>query len=275
MNMEQIFSISQPWTINGIWSDAGNRDRPAVLFLSAGLLRSQGPNRLYVDCARELATKGISSLRFDLSGIGDSVERPSSASIEAKTQAEVREVLDTLERSEGISRFVLAGLCSGAHDAIEIAVHDERVVGVVSLDGYSVKTRRYKLHWFTSFVLPRLIQKGAWKRLLNLLNPRAIQDESAANVVADDLFLEVESPEKVINRFKTLLSRRVSLFCLFTGGVINEYSYCGQLADADALLASSPHLREVYFPEMDHLLLLEEDREKVIHAISQHIASIG
>lgn len=271
--MEQIFSISQPWTINGIWSDAGNNDRPIVLFLSAGLLRSSGPNRLYAECARELAAQGISSLRFDLSGIGDSMERPSNASIGAKTLAEVQEVLNTLAEREGVDRFVLAGLCSGAHDAVEIAVHDERVVGVVSLDGYSVKSRWYKVHWFKAFILPRLTQKSAWAKLLNRLNPYAKTESPAADVVADSLFLEHEPPEKVIDRFKSLLARRVSLFCLFTGGVINEYSYSGQLADG--LLASSPHLTEVYYPEMDHLLSLREDRKKVIHAIAQHIAAIA
>lgn len=271
--MEQIFSISQPWTINGIWSESGNTDRPAVLFLSAGLLRSHGPNRLFVECARELASQGISSLRFDLSGIGDSIERLSNASIEEKTLAEAKEVIDAISLEKGINRFIVVGLCSGAYDGIEIALQDERIVSVVSIDGYSVKTKWYKLHWVKSLVLPRLLQKSSWLKLINRLTGKA-SEASTAKMEADELFLEVEAPEKIIARFAKLLARKVQLYCLFTGGVINEYSYHGQLADAAPLLANSPHLTEVYYPEMDHLLLLEEHRKKVIRSVTEHIVSI-
>ena len=267
--MEQIFTISQPWTINGVWSDGGNTDRPAVIFLSAGLLRSHGPNRLYVECARELAARGISSLRFDLSGIGDSIERTSNASIEEKTYAETQEVLNAITEKKGIHRFVLVGLCSGAHDGIDIALRDERVVSVVSIDGYFVKSRWYKLYWFKNFVLQRLLQKSSWLKLLSRFTGK--KEETAVNVVADDLFLETEAPEKVIARFTDLLKRKVSLLCLYTGGVINEYSYHGQLADADAQLTASQGLTEVYYPEMDHLLLLNGDRQKVVRLVSEHI----
>ena len=269
--MDQVFSISQPWTINGIWCDGGDQERAAVLFLSAGLLRSHGPNRLYVECARHLAAQGISSLRFDLSGIGDSVERSGDASIEAKTFAEVQEVFNALQAQKGIERFVLVGLCSGAYDSIEIALQDERVVSVVSLDGYSVKTKLYKLHWFKALVLPRLLQKKSWMKILGKFTGKKTETVEAAD---GDLFLEIQDLATIITHFKDLLTRNVSLFCLFTGGVIDEYSYRGQLADADPVLAHSPLLTEVYYPEMDHLLVLEEDRKKVIRAVTEHIASI-
>ena len=45
---------------------------PAVILLNAGLLHRVGPNRLHVDVARRLAEAGFTSLRFDMSGVGDS-----------------------------------------------------------------------------------------------------------------------------------------------------------------------------------------------------------
>jgi len=270
--MENIFSISQPWTINGIWADGGNQHKTAAIFLSSGLLRSHGPNRLYTECARELAKRGISSLRFDLSGIGDSIDRPNSASVADKTLDEAREVLDAIQEQKGIDRFILIGLCSGAYDGINIATQDKRVVSVVSLDGYSIKTNKFKLHWLKNLVLPRLLRPASWKRLVNRLLGR--QSAEAANIVADVMFLEVEAPETIIARFKQLVSREVSLFCLFTGGVINDYSYQGQLADADPALANSPYLLETYYPELDHLMMLDEDRHAVIEKVSEHIETI-
>lgn len=270
--MEQIFTISQPWTINGIWSDGGNTYNPAVLFLSAGLLRSHGPNRLYVESARKFAAQGISSLRFDLSGVGDSVERSSNASIEEKTFAEMQEVMNAIAAQKGITRFILVGLCSGAHDAIDIALRDDRVVSVVSIDGYFVKSRWYKLFWFKNFVLQRILQKKTWLKQLNRLMGK--NDAYSSIVADDDLFFEDEPPEKVIARFSALLHRKVPLLCLFTGGVIGDYSYHGQLADAIPQFAGNQYLTEAYCPEMDHLLLLNEDREKVVRLVSEHIVSL-
>jgi hypothetical protein len=109
---------------------------------------------------------------------------------------------------------------------------------------------------------------------MNILNKFTGKESDSVEIADEGLFLEVEEPATIIKRFSDLLTRKVSLFCLFTGGVIEEYSYCGQLADADPLLAQSALLTEVYYPEMDHLLLLEEDRKKVIDAITKHIANI-
>ena len=54
---------------------------PAILFLNAGVLHHVGPFGWYVSLARRLAELGFLSLRFDLSGIGDSPLRndPGSA----------------------------------------------------------------------------------------------------------------------------------------------------------------------------------------------------
>ena len=49
---------------------------PTVVLLNAGIVHRVGPNRMHVLLARALAAAGISSLRFDMSGIGDSPSRP-------------------------------------------------------------------------------------------------------------------------------------------------------------------------------------------------------
>src|SRR5262249_27402146 len=49
---------------------------PMVLFLNAGAVHRVGPNRMYVDLARSWAEHGLTSLRLDLSGLGDSPPAP-------------------------------------------------------------------------------------------------------------------------------------------------------------------------------------------------------
>ena len=54
--------------------------RPAVLFLNAGVIHRIGPHRLHVNLARYFAMRGVTSLRIDLSGIGDSRPVPGALS---------------------------------------------------------------------------------------------------------------------------------------------------------------------------------------------------
>lgn len=271
--MENIFALNTLPAINGIWSDGGNTDRPAVVFLSAGLLRSQGPNRLYVETARALQKAGISSLRFDLSGVGDSLERAGGNNISEKTVVEVKDVLDAISAQKGLHKFVLMGLCSGAHDGVDIAVQDKRVVGLVSIDGYSLKTRKYWLYWCYRLVLPRLMQKKVWLKMLRKL--RGQMSEPETDNQTETLFLDSKSPELILERLQQLLKNNVATFCLFTGGVINQYSYEGQLADANQSLRNSDKLTEMYLPQADHLFLFEEDRIKTVNSVVKHIKAIG
>lgn len=270
--MESTFAVNATPAINGIWNDGGHKDRPAVVFLSAGLLRSQGPNRLYVETARALQKAGFSSLRFDLSGVGDSLPRAGRGSISDKTVAEVQDVLDAISAQKGIQRFVLMGLCSGAHDSVDIAVQDKRVVGLVSIDGYSLKSRKYWLHWCYRLVLPRLMQKTVWLKLLRKLSGPTPKAESSEQT--ETLYLDSKSPQLILERLQTLLENNVSTFCLFTGGVIQQYSYEGQLADADPALRNSDKLSEMYLPQADHLFLFEEDRIKTIRSVVKHVSAI-
>ena len=63
--------------------DVAVPDAPAVVILNSGILHRAGASRMYVQVARTLAEEGMTSLRFDFSGIGDSeVRRGESIPIE-------------------------------------------------------------------------------------------------------------------------------------------------------------------------------------------------
>jgi len=105
--------------------------RPAVVLLNAGILPRVGPNRLYVDLARRLASRGFPVLRFDLSGVGESPSRPDGLPAERAVVEETRAALDRLERELGARRFVLGGLCAGASVSLMTAREDARVIGTM------------------------------------------------------------------------------------------------------------------------------------------------
>jgi alpha/beta superfamily hydrolase len=111
----------------------------AVLLLSSGALPRTGPNRVWVEMARRWATRGIPTVRLDLAGIGDAGgEDPKLVSDEGQYQSwridDVRRVLDHLEASAIADRFVLGGLCSGANCALQGALADSRVCGLLLIN---------------------------------------------------------------------------------------------------------------------------------------------
>ena len=124
-------------TLVGIVSDPvdGGSSRPAVILLNSGIIHRVGPNRLYVTLARRLAQAGFVTLRFDSSGIGDSVIRRDNVPFERSSVLETQEAMEYLAATRGVSRFLLAGICTGAVVAYHTARTDERVLGTVLING--------------------------------------------------------------------------------------------------------------------------------------------
>lgn len=109
-------------------------ERPALLLLNAGLVHRVGPHRLYVQAARRLAEDGFVCLRFDFSGIGDSLPRGDHLPYRQSTLAETRAAMDLLAERHGCRSFCLAGLSSGALVSMATALADRRVVGAALLN---------------------------------------------------------------------------------------------------------------------------------------------
>src|SRR5205814_78101 len=95
-------------------------DAPAIMMFNAGSVHHVGPNRLYVTLARGLASLGFACLRFDLESLGDSVLRePGRENYPYPRTAtrDARAALEFLRQRFGYRRFIVLGLCSGAHTA--------------------------------------------------------------------------------------------------------------------------------------------------------------
>ncbi len=99
----------------------GGGSSPWMVFLNVATEHHIGPGRLWVDLARQWARHGIRSVRFDLSGVGDSPVHPG----QTENISYAREWLDDLPAlAEGVSpddpsNTVFIGLCSGGYGALE------------------------------------------------------------------------------------------------------------------------------------------------------------
>lgn len=251
-------------------SSAANRDATAVIFITAGLIHKTGPFRLYVELGRTLATRGIPSLRFDLSGIGESASCDSGESAEQSAVTDVRAAMDALEDELGISRFVLAGLCSGAEVAHRAAVADERVQGFIAMDGYIVRTPAY---YFWHY-LPRVFSLRKWIDFAGSKWRRLTTRRNANDGAPDEddalAFWEGPGPtrEKLSEEFRLLCKRQVRQLQVFSGGS-GDYSYQQQFRHAFRDVDFVNLLEVRYLRETDHVYVLQADRRKLIQLITE------
>jgi pimeloyl-ACP methyl ester carboxylesterase len=148
----------------------------AALLVHEGSTHSIGNGRAYVALARRLAREGYASLRFDLTGTGDSPAHGNTRNphYDPERIAECVAGLDLLER-EGFPKAVALGLCAGAYTAQELTLADRRVVGNVLInlqkfvwhygDDIRVAVRDNK-RTFKAY-LRAMRNKGEWKRALS------------------------------------------------------------------------------------------------------------
>ncbi|WP_446901856.1 alpha/beta hydrolase [Burkholderia sp. YIM B11467] len=112
------------------------RDRgPVLLITNTSASAHVGDSRLSVRIARELARRGIASLRFDGRGIGDSVSG-SGARAPVYSSTVVEDVATAAHwlKEQGYRHVVSFGICSGAYSALRAALVGRALSGVISVN---------------------------------------------------------------------------------------------------------------------------------------------
>lgn len=114
----------------------------ACLMFNMGANHRVGPHRINVKLAHVLAARGVSSLRFDLGGVGDSDMLDTSPELQARAVHSLQAAMDIAERMLGARQFVVVGMCSGVEHAMSAALADSRVVALSLFDGFAFPERR-------------------------------------------------------------------------------------------------------------------------------------
>ena len=210
-----------------------------VLFVNAGVIHRIGPHRIHVKLGRALAQDGVPSLRLDLTGLGDSGRAGGTDGMLAQVRRDIRAALDLLAQRTGLSRFVIIGICSGAEYGYQYALDDERVAGLVMVDGYSFGNRRTRM-------LRYLL------RLRTLTWPETPVDYGL--------------PVLTVTDFGQGLAERARRGCpcylVFTGSVLQRYNHASQFDDvmraaplsAEDRSAIARDVQSVFLPDIDHTM---------------------
>jgi alpha/beta superfamily hydrolase len=103
-------------------------DLGVVLLTGANYTRTHR-NRMWVRAARELAERGICSIRSDYHGVGDSTGSV-VIELEVPLDADANGAADLLRAATGVSRLAFVATCFGGRTAMAAAAQREDVVSV-------------------------------------------------------------------------------------------------------------------------------------------------
>ena len=258
---ETICQFGPQQSITGILSQPEEsqrvEDAPIAIILNAGIVHRIGPFRLHVDLARNLAQKGYSTLRMDLSGLGDSTPRQGKVESDRRAMFDVNDAMEFLTKETGVDKFVLVGLCSGAYNAHQVAVKDERVVGAVFMDGIVFRTFGFFIrHYVFRLFKPRFWRNAVKRRL----HSQESNDGQAGQSLAESEFFSDELvQDEIIRDLKNLMQRGVQMLFLYTDGFDD---ICGreQFQEMYGFRPDDGQLQVEYYPKSEHTFRLTENR---------------
>ena len=266
---EKIVSFGESGGLIGVLSvPAGERAQaPHVVLLNSGLIHHVGASRLHVGFARAFAAAGITTLRFDLSGIGDSERQSEALSLQESVQRDIAGALAFLSTECGATRLVLAGVCSGAYDAFQVALGDPRVSGAVLIDiPGPFQTWRHIAHHLWA----RVFRLSSWRnpmekvvlygRALRLLSQLERGESEPAFVQGVRPRVSHRTMEAALD---TLLARNVALYFVFTAGLEGNYNHRSQFRHRFPRAAAHPALSVDFLPESDHTFSARSARTQV------------
>lgn len=239
---------------------------PVFVLLSAGALHRVGTFRLHVRLSRQLARMGFSSLRVDLAGIGDSPRRPGLTNQESVT-ADYKEIVSVLESRLGQLPLVLAGLCSGADNAIKLTPGDPRIVGMVLLDPICFRDDGFKARALVlKYTNPDLYVSWLKRRLKALTTPRRKRKEDDEPL--DYLALRnLPTREQVRAAFLSIRERQGRVLSVFTQYALPYYNRAGQLGGVVGLEGYPQFCTEIYWPRAEHTYPLELHRRRLLKEV--------
>jgi dienelactone hydrolase len=262
----------------GSLAGAGDDDhRPGVIFLNSGILHRVGASRIYVKLARRLAAEGWASFRFDHAGIGDSDVRRDDRSFLESAMAEAGAAMDLLEERNGIRRFVLAGLCSGADMAYWVALEDERVVGLVQIDPFVYRNRKATLRHY----LPRLLSPAAWGRSIRARTNQVVcrlrgqggGEDPASSVWVAPEYTRIFPPRDELARgFQALRARGVAFWVFITGDMGEIVNYADQYAETFHDVPWGDALHVDFAPGANHTVTGLPDQKRVAEGVARWMA---
>jgi pimeloyl-ACP methyl ester carboxylesterase len=225
---------------------------------NSGVIPRSGPHRMNVHLARRFAHMGIASVRFDLSGLGDS--RRVAGTLPAMKQwvADTRSVMDSAQAHFGCDRFFMIGFCSGAEVAYLVALEDPRMRAAVLWDSHVYPTLQSMLRT-TLYRFRRAGLQGAVRVVARAF--RIIRSLGLSGARSNDGATETSlapTLEEYAQRIQTLVDAGVELMFAFSGGEPQGFNHQGQFRGMFGRFGFVDKVAFDYLERSDHLITRRE-----------------
>jgi pimeloyl-ACP methyl ester carboxylesterase len=231
------------------------------LLFNAGIVHRVGPHRINVRLARLLAARGIPSLRFDLSGLGDSARALTTRPFMEQVVSDIRSAIDLLCAQAAVRQVSLFGFCSGGRYGFATAVVDERVAGLILYDAYAYPTMQTAWYRYRGRIRQYGLAKvvGTWvARAPSIVASRLRAKPMRKNAQAgsdDPTSYQDLSKSQFADRIKALHGRGVKVALIHSGEGEN-YNYRHQLRDSFKDSGVDQLVTYDYLPDMDHNVMI-------------------
>ncbi len=278
---ERALRIGAPTPLVGVMSEPPQFDstKPAVIVLNSGVMHHVGACQLSVKIARAVAGRGLLAVRFDYSGIGDSEPRRGADSFEDVSLRECAEVMDYVQRTRGVSRFILYGLCSGADAAYNTALADDRVIGTAQIDAYCYTTKRYYIEHYGRAMLRLPRWKSFITRQLRRLSGRATPARAVPMVDSHNFelpsYVRIFPPrERVAEGLAALMRRGLRMHVIFTGGE-QHYNHQSQFRASFPEVPFEDRLTVDYFRGANHIITQPEYQRMAVEQVATFATEVA
>ena len=248
----------------GILGD-GDASRPILVLPSAGLIPRAGAFRLHVELAERLSRQGIRTFRFDVPGVGESQRMQGVNDFEATVAA-----IDELAVRDPAARFVVGGICSGADVGWRAAMEDDRVVGMLMLDGLG-----FTGPWFQLARVRNAIRGGPrrWLGTLSRLLRNRGEGLDKRTEIAD--YREWPTQETARREFADLVARGKRQLWIYTGGYDDVFLHPRQFEWSFGPAARAPCVTMAFWPDCDHTFFAAPHRARLVDTVEQWMSGIA
>jgi pimeloyl-ACP methyl ester carboxylesterase len=267
------------------------RRQNAVVFLNVGANHHIGSGRQYVVLARELAARGIMSLRMDASGLGEShaaAGRLENQIYSMENVSDVRTAMTLLEDGWGAKGFVVVGLCSGAFLAFHSTAADHRVVGQVLMnlsifewnegDTYEARARFKATHTYGR----SLLELDTWTRMLrgrvaaasiarHLLSHGAKVSTTVAKTVASDLLYPNKPVNAIEQDFWAISDRGTRTLLVYSADDAALDALSSYLGPSARRMRRRKHFEMQIVEGADHTFAQPSSQERVARLVTDFV----
>jgi len=220
----------------------------AVLFVNHGSNHHIGWARMFVQLARRLAAQGVTSLRMDIAGIGDSPAHPGQTENQLYYRGSQRDVYAALDwlQQQGYGECAVVGHCAGAHLGFFSATHDQRISKLVLLNlqrffwkrGDSLQVAMRNGFRSSSWYLANAFDFTVWRRLFRgdinvrgitkALMQRLVKRYGRSNAVANPASGQTQR-QKVLSWFRQFQERGTDVLLVYSAedGGLDEIALHG------------------------------------------------